>query len=111
MFEAMNKLLFKEKGNFTSDILHEFTPYMVGRYLSFYDENFVHYTNETINSYGHLFEDKMEQFDFYNNVIPKLRRKKISYIKKPKREEKKEIEIVPEFYSKKEMEWLQSLNM
>lgn len=108
MFETVNYLLFqKNKNELDNEILEGFVPYMVGRYLSFYDKNYVEYVNDTINTYGRVFDNKEDQFKFYDNIIPKLKRKKIDYIKKPKESSKKKEEpIIPEFYSKRELNFL-----
>ena len=107
MFKAIDRLLFK-KGETDSDTLSEFTPYMVARYLSFYDKSLLTYTNDTVNKYGKLFTDKEGQFEFFDNVIPKLKMKRISYVSR-KKEKKEVIEVkVPEFYSKREMEYYEN---
>lgn len=106
MFNAINHILFNKSGKeATSDILSEFSPYMVSRYLSFYDNDLVVYTNETINRYHNLFEDSLDNLKFYEKVVPKLKKKKIEYIKAPKKELKEVLEEypVPEFLSKREM--------
>ena len=108
MFNAINRLLYK-KGDVDGDTIHEFTPYMATRYLSFYDKDLLKYANDTVNRYGGVFSDSVEQFEFFDNVIPKLKYKKIAYIKKKKETEKEESEInVPEFYSKRELTYLNS---
>jgi hypothetical protein len=105
MFKAINYILFEKSKSLDSEILEEFQPYMVGRYLSMYDNSFVPYVNDTLNMYGHLFENNVEQFTFYEQIVPKLKRKKINYIKRKKHENNEEdvINRVPEFLSKREM--------
>jgi hypothetical protein len=106
MFKAINYLLFEKRKPLDSEILDEFHPYMVGRYLSMYDDNFVSYVNDTLNTYGNLFDNKEDQFLFYENLIPKLKRKNIDYVKR-KKVEKKDDEIsnaIPEFLSSREIE-------
>jgi hypothetical protein len=110
MFKAIDYLLFsKRKTELDNEILEEFTPYMVNRYLSFYDESLVDYTNDTINTYGNIFKNKEEQFQFYEQIIPKVKKRKINYIKKPKEELKKNNipTAIPEFYSKREMKYFE----
>jgi hypothetical protein len=110
MFKAINYLLFsKRKPELDNEILEEFSPYMVNRYLSFYDESFSDYTNETINTYGNIFKNKEDQFRFYEQIVPRLQKRKINYIKKPKEEiESSKIPTaIPEFYSKREMEYFE----
>jgi hypothetical protein len=84
MFEAINHMLFDKKQEMSNELLEEFSPYMVTRYLSFYDKDLLIYANETLNMYGHIFTTDEEKFKFFENVIPKLKRKKIKYISKKK---------------------------
>jgi len=107
MFKAIDRLLFK-KGEIDGDTLSEFSPYMVTRYLSFYDKNLLTYANDTLNRYGNLFSDKVEQAEFFDNVIPKLKMKRISYVSKKKEKVEKEEVRVPEFYSKREIEYYEN---
>ena len=82
MFNTINHIIFDKKGEMTNELLEEFSPYMVTRYLSFYDDDLLNYANETVNKYSQIFETEEERFRFFENVIPKLKRKNINYIKK-----------------------------
>ena len=82
MFNTINHILFDKKGEMTNELLEEFSPYMVTRYLSFYDDDLLNYANETVNKYTQIFETDEERFRFFENVIPKLKRKRIDYISK-----------------------------
>lgn len=107
MFEAINYLLFdKNKEELDNEILSSFVPYMTVRFLSFYDPAYVGYVNDTLNTYGNVMTTPEDTFKFFDSVIPKLRRKKIPYVKKPKEEKAKEEVPVPEFYSRREINML-----
>jgi hypothetical protein len=107
MFDTINHLLFKKGSEeLDSELMASFVPYMVSRYLSFYDKDYAVYANETINQYGSVFKTPEDQFKFYDNIIPKLKRKKIEYVKKPKVDKDEEETPIPEFYSKREMKML-----
>jgi hypothetical protein len=82
MFNSINHILFDKKGEMTNELLEEFSPYMVTRYLSFYDKDLLNYANETVNRYSQIFDTDEETFRFFENVIPKLKRKNIKYISK-----------------------------
>ena len=82
MFNAINHILFEKKGEMTNELLAEFSPYMVTRYLSFYDGDLLNYANETVNRYSEIFDTDEERFRFFENIIPKLKRKNINYISK-----------------------------
>lgn len=75
-------MLFDKKWEMTNELLEEFSPYMVTRYLSFYDKDLLKYANETLNVYGQIFDTDEEKFRFFENVIPKLKRKNIKYVSK-----------------------------
>lgn len=79
-------MLFDKKSEMTNELLEEFSPYMTTRYLSFYDKDLLKYANETLNVYGNIFETEEEKFKFFENVIPKLKKKKINYISKRKKD-------------------------
>jgi hypothetical protein len=85
MYNAINHLLFDKKSEMTNELLEEFSPYIVTRYLSFYDKDLLKYANETLNIYSQIFETDEERFKFFENVIPKLKRKKIDYLSKKKK--------------------------
>lgn len=85
MFNTINHILFDKKGEMTSELLEEFSPYMVTRYLSFYDNDLLNYANETVNKYSQIFDTDEERFRFFENVVPKLKRKRINYISKKKK--------------------------
>jgi hypothetical protein len=85
MFNAINHIIFDKKGEMTNELLEEFSPYMVTRYLSFYDDDLLNYANETVNKYGQIFETEEERFRFFENVIPKLKRKRINYISRKRK--------------------------
>jgi hypothetical protein len=112
MFKAINHILFENPSKeIDSETLEEFVPYMVTRYFSFYENGkYIDYINSTINKYQNIFYTKEDEYKFYENVIPKLKNKKINYIKKNKKEKTKKdiVKTVPDFYSRKEWENLTS---
>lgn len=79
-------MLFLKKGEMTNELLEEFSPYMVTRYLSFYNDDLLNYANETVNKYSQIFETDEERFRFFENVIPKLNRKHIKYVSRKRKE-------------------------
>lgn len=85
-FDILRSLLFvKETANdLCSEGLQQFTPYMVNRWVSFYDNSKTIFINETFNRFASLFEDKSEMYKLYLNLIPQSKFKKINYIKKKK---------------------------
>jgi len=85
-FDILRTLLFAKKTaeDLCSEGLQQFTPYMVNRWISFYDNSKTIFINETFNKFASLFEDKNEMYKLYFNLIPQSKFKKINYIKKKK---------------------------
>ena len=110
-FNTTKYLIFdKPKSELDSELLSEFNPWLTTRTFSFYNDGaMVGYINDTLNRYSQIFPTKEEQFKFFENVIPKQKRKRISYIKKPKAKPQ-EVERIPEFYSRKEFDMLNNMS-
>jgi hypothetical protein len=51
------------------------------------------FTNETLNKFSTIFENKQDTYKLYYNIIPRLKWQKIQYIKKKKREEESEVNL------------------
>tara|TARA_A100001201_G_scaffold142408_1_gene140518 strand:+ start:11895 stop:12251 length:357 start_codon:yes stop_codon:yes gene_type:complete len=89
-FQLQNKLFYSKKedaGYLDSEGDQAFVPFLFNRWLSFYDNNMCVFTNETLNKFSTLFDNKQESYKLYYYLIPRLKWKKISYIKKKKKEE------------------------
>ncbi len=105
IFQYINSLLYsKKKIDMNCDDESQFNLFMVNRWGSMYSKEIANYINETSNKFWNLFDDKQNQYNYLYNIIPKLKYKRIQYLKKTKKEKvKKEDEpILPEFISKKE---------
>ena len=85
-FDILKALLFdkKKEERPDADTLQSFTPYMVNRWLSFYDKTKAVFVNETLNKFSSIFDNKEDQYELYSNLIPRSKFKRISYIKKKK---------------------------
>lgn len=94
-FDILRVLFFvkKKEEKLDTDALQAFTPFMVNRWLSFYDRSKAVFVNETLNKFGGLFEDKESLYELYNNLIPRSSFKKINYIKKLKEEKTEDNDI------------------
>ena len=90
----------------------QFNLFMLNRWTSMYSKELNEYINETSNKFWNLFDDKFNQYNYIHNLIPKLKYKRISYIKKIKKEKKKkeEIQLIPEFLSQREYKQLVELS-
>jgi len=103
IFDYLNSILYTKKEiELNCDEESQFNSFMCNRWISFYSPELCMYINETGNKHISLYQTKQEQFDYYFNILPQLKFKKINYIKKIKKEEEKDDILVPEFISKKE---------
>lgn len=103
-FKTVQHLLFeKKKPELDVELLEEFNPWITTKSVTFLAPELVEYVNETLNTYSKVFESKEDKFRFFQTMIVKSKKRKFTYIKRPK-EEKKELDAIPEFYSRKEID-------
>ena len=88
-FQLQNKLFYSKKSK-TEDLDTQgeqaFVPFLFNRWLSFYNKDMSVFVNETLNKFSTIFDDKQQSYRLYYYLIPRLKWKKISYIKKKKKE-------------------------
>lgn len=92
-FQLQNKLFYSKKTNaefLDSEGEQSFAPFMFNRWLSFYSKGMASITNETLNRFGSVFQDKQQQYRLYYYFIPRLKFKRIAYNKKLKKEDSEE---------------------
>jgi hypothetical protein len=112
IFQYLNSLLFsKKKIDMNCDDESQFNLFMVNRWSSMYSKEINEYVNETSNKYWNLFDDKLNQYNYLYNLLPRLRFKRLNYLKKIKKEKKnkEEKQIIPEFYSEREFMYNKSM--
>jgi hypothetical protein len=112
IFQYLNSLLFsKKKIDMNCDDESQFNLFMVNRWTSMYSKEINEYINETSNKYWSLFDDKLNQYNYLYSLLPRLKFKKIAYLKKTKKEKKskEEKQLIPEFYSQREYKQLVEL--
>jgi hypothetical protein len=87
IFNFIDSVLFnKKKLNTINEGESQFNYYMVNRWCSMYSPDIARILNETTNLYGKSFVTKQEQYEFVLNILPKVKKKRINYIKKNKEE-------------------------
>ena len=94
-FQIQNKLFYSKKddaGFLDQEGESAFVPFLLNRWLSFYSKDTPHFVNETLNKYTGLFEDKQQLYRLYYNLIPRLKFKRIQYIKKVKKDKEEEVD-------------------
>jgi len=88
-FQLQNKLFYSKKDK-AEDLDTEgeqaFVPFLFNRWLSFYNKDMSVFVNETLNKFSTIFDDKQQSYRLYYYLIPRLKWKKITYIKKKKKE-------------------------
>lgn len=96
-FQLQNKLFYSNKSKQPEPLDSEgeqaFVPFLFNRWLTMYSKDTVGFVNETLNKYCGIFDtDKQKTYQMYYNLIPRLKFKRISYIKKVKRDKEKQDE-------------------
>ena len=93
-FQLKNKLFYSKKDNagyLDQEGEQAFVPFLFNRWLSFYSKDTPNFVNETLNKYSNLFDDTQQQYRLYYNLIPRLKFKRIKYIKKIKKDKEEDI--------------------
>jgi len=96
-FQLQNKLFYSNKSKQPEPLDSEgeqaFVPFLLNRWLTMYSKDTVGFVNETLNKYCGIFDtDKQKTYQMYYNLIPRLKFKRISYIKKVKKDKEKQDE-------------------
>lgn len=86
-----NIITYKNKTDIPVEEDREYQFYLINRWLSMHSGEFANIVNDTTNKYW-MCLSKDEQNKFLINTIPKMKYKKIDYIKKVKKEKTKEDE-------------------
>jgi hypothetical protein len=96
IFNYIDSVLFtKQKLNKLNEDETQFNLYMLNRWCSMYSPDMAHIINETTNKQKELFVLKQDQYNYIFNILPKVRKKRINYIKKIKIEEEQKDEHIP----------------
>ena len=96
-FQLQNKLFYSNKSKqpdpLDSEGEQSFVPFLFNRWLTMYSKDTVGFVNETLNKYCGIFDTvKQKTYQMYYNLIPRLKFKRISYIKKIKKDKEKQDE-------------------
>ena len=92
-FDFVNNIAFDREQldiNITDSQLY--SAYITNRYITFLNKESALLINSTINKYGQGFNNETH-YNFLFNLIPKVRRKFIRYVKK-KKVDKKDFELL-----------------
>jgi hypothetical protein len=88
IFDVIGGILFTKRKDLLNNVddARNMQPFLVNRWVSMHSPTEAKIINETVNRYGHVFEDKADLYKFLVNVLPQYRFKRIDYIKKKKNE-------------------------
>ena len=96
IFNYIDSVLFtKQKLNKLNEDETQFNLYMLNRWCSMYSPDITQIINETTNRYKEIFSLKQDQYNYIFNILPKVKKKRIDYIKKVKTEEEKKDDNIP----------------
>ena len=96
IFNYIDSVLFtKQKLNKLNEEETQFNLYMLNRWCSMYSPDMAQIINETTNKQKELFTLKQDQYNYIFNILPRVKKNRINYIKKIKSEEEKQDENIP----------------
>lgn len=86
IFDIISGVLFKKNKELLNNVddTKHFQPFLVNRWISMHGADDAVLVNETVNRYGHVFQDKTDLYKFMVDVFPRHKFKRINYIKKIK---------------------------
>ena len=100
IFDVLNSVLYNKRRVDINIEDSSFQLFQINRWISMYSPEMCYFVNETSNfRIDKIFESKEEIYDFLLNTMPRLKYKKINYIKKPTKKttsknEEKELEKI-----------------
>ena len=87
IFTYIDSIVHSKK--YVEDIRHEesqYNTYMCNRWLSMHSDVAAEIVNDSANKYWSQLTQKQDHYEFLLNLFPKLKWRKLSYIKKNKEE-------------------------
>lgn len=104
LFEQLNTILYsKTHTELNCDDESQFILFMINRWSSMYSPQIALAINETTNKNYSIFTTKQDAFNYLFYILPKLKFKRLNYIKKTKTtKEKEEPLYIPEFSCERE---------
>lgn len=105
IFDHIGAIIFKKDKDVLTSILDEstFSPYMTNRWLSMYSPEMAVIVNTTTNKYTSIFPDKRDHFNMFVSLFPRVRQKRIQYIKQKSELEDKREETISLFAKQREL--------
>lgn len=84
IFDYLKDVLFQKRGVYKTHSSEQlnFSPFMLQRWCSMADETSTKIINETSNKWLRLMSDEKQVYQLFFTVLPKIRSKRVAYIKK-----------------------------
>ena len=86
IFDYINDVLFFKQKNLLQNVddSDSFNPYLVNRWVSMYSPECAVVINSTVNWLYPIFNTSQAQYSFLVDILPRMSRRRINYIKKKK---------------------------
>lgn len=87
IFDIIDGVAFSKKENLVqqAEEKNNYQPYLINRWISMLDSSAAKIVNDTLNRYGHVFNAD-DQYTFLLKVLPRYKKQRINYIKRPSKE-------------------------
>ena len=93
LFDYLNNILYDKEKELLEEN-NEFVPFLIQRWLSMHSPEVAYIVNETTNRYWAAMGDKQDWYNMLMTQLPRVKFKKLQYIKKPKETNNKDDELI-----------------
>jgi hypothetical protein len=93
LFDYLNNILYDKEKELLEEN-NEFVPFLIQRWLSMHSPEVAYILNETTNRYWAAMGDKQDWYNMLMTQLPRVKFKKLQYIKKPKETNNKDDELI-----------------
>jgi hypothetical protein len=96
IFDYINDILVYKRKDTLNNIDSEstFNFYLINRWVSMYSTQCCTIVNNTTNWLYPIFDTKQEQYAFLTDILPRVSRKRINYIKKKKTDSPQKSQLI-----------------
>jgi hypothetical protein len=93
LFDYLNNILYDKEKELLEEN-NEFVPFLIQRWLSMHSPEVAYIVNETTNRYWAAMGDKQDWYNMLMTQLPRVKFKKLQYIKKPKETNNKDDDLI-----------------
>ena len=109
-FDVLNSILFSKKNSFENLDTENFNLYMMNRWISMYSPELATMINFTTNRFGQVLDTQESQYNLLLNIFPKIKYKKLNYLKKKKEPKKQSNDNISLIAKNKELSQREIIN-